>query len=248
MSFKIYPDSIDESHSNNLFRYVLRVCNFYKPNSFKSFEHYPNKWIDKNFVSSMIDLRKSKSIFSSIYDTIQLSNELQKIPFENNLENIASDFLEINKENFSLRSIQFRMDFPHDSRNSYGWHQDNAYDQYNVNSKNGAILWIPLVNTNQENGTLEIMPGSELSSFDCSEKVSSGDKFRSEQILVKKIYLDKYKSKSVDVKKNSSLVTYCGIFHKSGTNVSDHIRFSLVARYNNQLSKDYLFFRNLKTN
>ena len=246
MSFKIYTDSITEEHSNNLFRYVLKVCNFYKPNCFEDYEHYPDKWMDKNFVSSMIVLRKSKALFSSIYDTIQLSNQLQKIPFENNFENIASDFLKINKENMSLRGIQFRMDFPNDSRNSYGWHQDNAYDQHNINSTNGAVLWLPLINTNEENGTLEIKPGSEFSSFDCSEKVSSGDKYRSEQILVQKKYLDKYPSRSIDVKKNNSLVTYCGIFHRSGINISNHIRFTLVIRYNNQLSKDYLFFRNLK--
>ncbi len=248
MSFKIYPDSIEETHSDNLFRYILKVCNFYKPNSFKSFEHYPNKWIDKNFVSSMINLRKSKAIFSSIYDTIQLSNELQKIPFENNLENIASDFLQINKENFSLRSMLFRMDFPDDTRNSYGWHQDGAYDLCNIYPKNGAVIWTPLVNTNEENGTLEIMPGSELSSFDCSKRVSSEEKYISEQILVQKKYLDKYKLKSVDVKKNNSLVMDSGMFHRSGMNVSDHIRFTIIVRYFNQHSKDYIIFRKLKKN
>ena len=40
-------------------------------------------------VLSTFSLEIPKAIFSSIYDTIQLSNELQKIPFENNLENIA---------------------------------------------------------------------------------------------------------------------------------------------------------------
>ena len=41
------------------------------------------------------------------------------------------------------------MDFPNDKRNSYGWHQDNAYDEYNLSSKNGAVLWIPLIKTNK---------------------------------------------------------------------------------------------------
>ena len=245
MSFKIYPDSITEEHSNNLFRYVLKVCNFYKPNCFKDYEYYPNQWIDKNFVSSMIALRKSKALFSSIYDTIQLSNQLQKIPFENNFEDIASDFLKINKENLSLRGIQFRMDFPNDSRNSYGWHQDNAYDRYNLRSNNGAVLWIPLIGTNKKNGTLIIKVGSQYSTFNCSEKIKKTSKYTSEQIIVKKNFLKKYKSKSVNVKKNSALTTYCGIFHKSGVNTSEQIRFTIVVRYNNQFSKDFLYYRNL---
>ena len=34
--------------------------------------------------------------------------------------------------------------------------------------------------------------------------------------------------------------------HKSGINTSDHIRFSIVVRFNNQFSKDFLFYRNIK--
>ena len=30
------------------------------------------------------------------------------------------------------------------------WHQDNAYDQYNLSSKNGAVLWIPLIKTTKK--------------------------------------------------------------------------------------------------
>ena len=44
MSYKIYPNSIKKSHSDNLFNYILKVCNFYKPNNFKSIENYPNRW------------------------------------------------------------------------------------------------------------------------------------------------------------------------------------------------------------
>ena len=33
-----------------------------------------------------------------MYDTIQISNELQKVPFENNLQKIASNYLKINEE------------------------------------------------------------------------------------------------------------------------------------------------------
>tara|TARA_B100001559_G_C16419680_1_gene584467 strand:- start:239 stop:988 length:750 start_codon:yes stop_codon:yes gene_type:complete len=246
MSYKIYPDCIKKNDSNELFKYILSLCNFYKPGTFKSFSNYSKTWTDPKFIKSMQKLRNSKRIFSSIYDSIQVSNELQKIPFNSRLDKIATDFLKVKNINLLIRGIQFRIDFPNDSRNSYGWHQDNAYDQYNTYSKNGVVLWIPLIDTNENNGTLIIKPGSELSSFNCSKRFYSGDKYKSEQILVLKKYLNKYKSLSVDVKKNHCLATYCGIFHKSGVNISNHIRFTMVVRYNNQLSKDFLFYRNLK--
>ena len=55
---------------------------------------------------------------------------------------MAQKFLKTSYKNLTIRGIQLRMDFPNDKRNSYGWHQDNAYDHYNLSSKNGAVLWI----------------------------------------------------------------------------------------------------------
>ena len=186
-----------------------------------------------------------KERFSAMYNSIELSNQFKKIIFNCNLDLIAEKFLEINCDNLSHRDIQLRMDFPNDGRNSFGWHQDNAYDEYNLYSKNGAVLWIPLVNTNKKNGTLVVKIGSQNSSFECSERFKKGTKYSSEQILVKKKFLNKYKSKSINCSKNSALVTYCGVFHKSGNNTSDHIRFTIIIRYNNQFSKDFKHYRNI---
>ena len=33
---------------------------------------------------------------------------------------------------------QIRMDVPYDKRNTFGWHQDSAYDKLNNNPKNGG--------------------------------------------------------------------------------------------------------------
>ena len=247
MSHRIYKNSIKENTSNSLFKYILRVCNFYSPKIFDK-QTYPKTWTDPEFVSRMILLRKDKEKFSSIYDTVQLSNELIKISFENNLQKIASNYLKINEKNLSIRDVKLRMDFPNDTRNSYNWHQDSAYDKFSLNSNNGVILWIPLIDTNKKNGTLVIKPGSEYSGFNCSKRVSKGDRFTSEQILVMPKYLKKYRSKHINVKKNNCLVTYSGIFHKSGINLSDHIRFTLIAKYNNLLSKDFVFYRRYLNN
>ena len=155
-----------------------------------------------------------KERFSAMYDSIGISNQFKKIIFNCNLDLIAQKFLKTSCNNFNVRDMQLRMDFPNNTRNSYGWHQDNAYDEYNLSSKNGAVLWIPLIKTTKKNGTLIVKVGSENSSFKCSKKISKGTKFTSEQILVEKKFLKKYRSKSVDCPKNAALTTYCGIFHK----------------------------------
>ena len=88
-------------------------------------------------------VRKNKKLFSNIYKTLQISNELQKIIVLDKLNKIASNFLKIDKKYLTVRNAQLRIDPPNDQRNTYGWHQDNAYYDYNIGSKNGAVLWIP---------------------------------------------------------------------------------------------------------
>lgn len=246
INYKIYKNCLNTDSSRKIFKFVLKTCNFYCPTLFKKKDVYKKTWLDKKFIDKMTLFRKKyKKRFSAMYDSVQISNEFQKILFNNNLDLIAEKFLKIKRDNLLVRGMQLRMDFPNDTRNSYSWHQDNAYDRYNLYSKNGVVLWLPLVDTNKQNGTLLIKPGSQNSSYNCSARVDKGDRYNSEQILVKKKYLRKYKTESVDVKKNSALATYCGIFHKSGENLSNHIRFTIIVRYNNQFSKDFSLFRNL---
>ena len=247
MSYKIYKKCISEKNSKKLFDFIIKSCQFYCPLVFKKKEDYKNTWLDKKFINKMLIFRKNyKERFSAMYNSIQLSNQFKKIIFNCNLDLIAEKFLDTSCDNFCNRDVQFRMDFPNDGRNSFGWHQDNAYDEYNLSSKNGAVLWIPLIKTNKKNGTLIVKKGSENSTFKFSKKIKKGTKFTSEQIIVKRKFLKKYKSKSVDCPKNSALTTYSGIFHKSGNNTSNHIRFTIVVRYNNQFSKDFKFYRNLR--
>jgi len=246
MSYKIYKNCISERNSRKIFNFVVKSCEFYCPSIFNKKENYKKTWLDKKFINKMLEFRKNyKERFSAMYDSIQTSNQIQKIIFGCKLDLIAKKFLKTSCDNLLMRGVQLRMDFPNDKRNSYGWHQDNAYDQYNLYSKNGAVLWMPLTKTNKKNGTLIIKVGSENSSFKCSKRVKKGTRYSSEQILVKKNFLKKYKSKSINCPKNSALTTYCGIFHKSGNNTSDHIRFTIVSRYNNQFTKDFKFYRNL---
>ena len=95
------------------------------------------------------------------------------------LHKIASDFLKIESKYLTVRSAQLRIDPPNDQRNTYGWHQDNAYYDYNMRSKNGAVLWMPY-NHYFKNGTLVVKLGRNQYDTSCSSKTKSRSKFKSE--------------------------------------------------------------------
>ncbi len=243
-SYKIFKNCISKRSSKNFFNFILKLVNSYDKDFPKSLKY--SGWSDTKFNKHLIDVRKKKEIFSAIYNTVLKSNELQKIPFENDFHKIASKFLNVDKTNLTIRSITFRMDPPKDKRNTYGWHQDSAYDKFNVDSKNGVILWIPLIDTTKKNGTLVVKMGSENTSYHCSKLVKKGTKYNSQQILVDKKHLKKYRSKHISVKQNDALVAYNGLFHKSGKNLSNKFRFTIIARYGNMFAKDFIYRRVLK--
>lgn len=241
--YKIFDKVISKKTSIHLFNIVNRLCQFYSPEIFNK-KKYKNNWIDIEFNKKLINLRKkNRKVFAAIYDTLLKSNALNKFCYDNKFDIVAAKFLGVNKDYLTIRSCTLRMDVPNDRRNLYGWHQDSAYDNFNTSSTNGVVLWAPLINTSKKNGTLMVKPESQNEGNVCN-LTKKGGKYSSVQITASPKFLKKYKTKSVNVKKNSALATYSGIFHKSGDNSSNKVRFVFIVRFNKILSKDFIHFRN----
>ena len=242
--FEIIKNVIDKKTNNLIFKHFIQVCKHISPKVFKNNKCL--KFADANLCKKLTKLRKkNRKAFSNIYNTMQISNEILKVGYNEKIQSLAARYLNISKSNFALRNVQFRIDLPKENQNTYGWHQDNAYYKYNTLAKNGVIFWIPLVNANLNNGTLIIKPDSFNCDISCSSKKGfKKNLFSSEQILVKPNILKKFgKEISVDVNQNDGLITTAGIFHKSGINNSDHVRFSLIVRFNNIFSNDFIYKR-----
>lgn len=222
---------------------VLKVClehnDYLKLSAIKS-------WDDQILHDTLINLRiKDRDRFSLIYDLMQKNISLDFFCNSNNLAVIAANFLNIKKDEMMMTS-QFRMDTPTDKRNIYDWHQDSAYDKLNKIPTNGAILWIPMIDTNKKNGTLIVKPKSQKENnvYDLKQKWK---KYVSPQLTVPNSHLKKYKSLNIPVKKGNCLVMYPNLFHKSGNNNSKKIRFTILARFNKILTSDFrLFNKRLK--
>lgn len=250
--YKLLKNRISEKSSVSLFKTLLKFLQFYSPEDFKNQKFLgKNKksrfWCNQDFNNKLINLRKTnKEIFSSVYDSLSKSNALVKFCYENRLDKIASDILKVPPNNLTVRTFTLRMDVPNDRRNTYGWHQDSSYDMYNISGTNGVVLWIPLVSVNKKNGSLIIKPGSQNNSVFASYKKLEGERLVSKQILVKKKILTKYTSKQVNMSENTVLANYSGLFHKSGNNYSNKVRFVYIVRFNNIISKDFIHFRGLK--
>jgi ectoine hydroxylase-related dioxygenase (phytanoyl-CoA dioxygenase family) len=242
--YKIFRNSINKIAINNMAIAFSNICKFAQPKLFsiKKSEQFQNKNLNK----VLINLRKSQKIkFSQIYDLMQYSDVVKKFCYQNNLDSVARKILRCKSEDLYLRT-QFRIDVPNDERNTFDWHQDSAYDKLNNNPKNGLIFWIPLVNTNEQNGTLILKPKSHNEKNSYFTKVKFGLRYKSPQLVVQKSKIEKYVSLQPTCKVGDYILTYANLFHKSGYNSSDRIRFTIIARYNKIATKDFFIFKKNK--
>lgn len=242
LGYKIYKkkvSKISKFRFLNSFKKILKVC--LETRKFSVLKNVIS-WEDQILHDTLINLRiNDKDKFSLIYDLMQKNICLNFFCNQNYLYNIAANFLNIKRDEMMMTS-QFRMDTPSDKRNIYNWHQDSAYDKLNQIPSNGVVLWMPLINTNKNNGTIVIKPKSQKENnvYNLKKKWS---KFNSPQLTVPNAYLKKYKSKSVPIKTGDCLALYPNLFHKSGNNQSNKIRFTILSRFNKILTKDFVIYR-----
>ena len=243
LGYKIYNNKIKSISSKNLFssfREIIKYCDNNK--YFKGNYSKLKNWESPDLHKKLIHIRsKDKGHFSKIYDIMQKNNSINEFCIENDLTSLAKKFLGIKSNNIMMRS-QIRIDVPGDMRNTFDWHQDSAYDQLNATPSNGVVFWIPLLDAKIDKGALDIKPKSqcEKNIFTIKKKLK---KFQSPQLTVPDIALQRYQTKKIPVKKNNILALYANLFHKSGLNISNKIRFTIVARFNKILTNDFYLFK-----
>ncbi len=101
-------------------------------------------------------------------------------------------------------------------------HQDWRSMQGSLDS---VVVWIPLVDVDESLGALEIIPGSHKWGL-LEAEMADGYGQLEEEITASEMA-------PVEVEKGDALFFSSFLAHQSGTNVTDHIRWSCHFRYNN---------------
>ena len=214
--FLIKKDYFKKDSIKNFFFTFLEICKFYAPNFFEK-KNFLN-WEDIELSKILIKLRKAHpKVFSRIYDVIQKTPNIFNIANENYFDLLASEFLEISRNNLYILNCFLRMDPPNDQKNSLGWHQDN---HLNKNKNNDSCtLWCPLINVDKSNGALMVLTGSHINNFPLKLEFAPE-------------IIKSYKEESLVMNAGDVMLMNNLLIHKSGDNVSENIRFTLVYTYN----------------
>lgn len=108
-------------------------------------------------------------------------------------------------------------------------HQDWRSTQGSLNC---TVVWIPLIDVDEALGSLEVIPGSHLRGLLPAEKddwyMHTVDGFKEEEF------------EKVPMKAGDALIFSAFLIHRSGTNSTNKIRYSLQFRFNDILESSFI--------
>ena len=127
--------------------------------------------------------------------------------------------------------IQFNGDYwvrsklPHESLTTYPWHQDSGYYGDATEKHHILSLWIPLVDVNEVNGCMQMMPGSHR--WGLLPAMDDGDGHLQPREDIEK----RGQCVAATMEVGDVLAFHNLTFHRSTMNRSDSIRWSIDLRY-----------------
>ena len=168
------------------------------------------------------------SFVAQIYDTLSAMPALQRLLLRPELEHAANRLLgrAVDAPCYTFTG-RLRIDPPEDDRRTYGWHQE-VY--YTIPESNFVQVWAPMIRgTTIENGTIEICEGSHAEGIARSSWIEEPG--RALQVVVDDAVIAKYPKRHVEMRLGDVLMFSGRMFHRSGHNSSEQVRYSLIGMF-----------------
>ena len=116
-----------------------------------------------------------------------------------------------------------RTDMPRDEQYMQGWHQDWRYGQGSLNS---VTFWVPLHDVGEENGTVEVMPGTHVLGYlECEELINP------RRFVIPDVSIPRRPSCPAVLTQGDALVFSQMLLHRSGYNRSASPRLTTQIRF-----------------
>lgn len=227
---------------DGLRRLVYRLYRKFHPED-GELDGVEDNWDNVQFDRKLVELRaREPRTFGALYDCAQSSIDVLRFVTDPRVVEIAANCLGDSSENLAYSGIMYRMDPPKDDRNALGWHQDRAYYPQNEGGDHGLVATIALQDIVEDTGALVICSGSQRAGFIAPVKTEKVDYESTEQKTVPADLVGRYDQIHNEMNKGDVTVMNMNLFHRSGVNVGDRIRFTALCRFHRILVDDYVPF------
>ena len=200
-------------------------------------------WKSEIFHKKLIEFRKKDpKLFGAIYDSLKTSLTLTQLISDDKIVDNIAKFLNVKPSDISISEPMCRLDVPNDKRNALEWHQERSFFPQNRDGSHSLVCWIPLTNVTEEMGTIHISPESHKGGLIIPERNEKKNGSSTRQISVPEEHIKKYEDLTVPVDAGDVVFLNMLLFHRSGVNISDKIRFAVQARFHTATADDFIPF------
>ena len=204
-----------------------------------NFSNYSNQYVSTDNILKELR-KKNKKKFGTFFDSFQTLGCASNILTEEKILLNVSKLLKTKFNNLTFTDFSIRFDPPLDERNSLGWHQDSSYFRQNSDGRNGIVVWSPLVDLNKKMGPLEFLKNSHNTKTFSIKKIKSHSRYTSDSREINNQITKKFKIISPDnIKSGDAIIMNLNMIHRSGKNLSNKFRISIIGRYHKMLSEDF---------
>ena len=200
-------------------------------------------WKSEMFHKKLIEFRKKDpKLFGAIYDSLKTSLTLTQLVSDDAIVDNVAKFLNVKPSEISISEPMCRLDVPNDKRNALEWHQERSFFPQNRDGSHSLVCWIPLTNVTEEMGAIHISPESHKGGLIIPERNEKKNGSSTRQISVPEEHIKKYEDLTVPVDAGDVVFLNMLLFHRSGVNISDKIRFAVQARFHTATADDFIPF------
>ena len=220
------------------------ICNLYcKYSKDSELESLVCPWKSKLFHKKLIEFREKEPLqFGAIYDSLKTSITLTQLVSNDAIVNNVAKFLNVKPSEITISEPMCRLDVPNDKRNALEWHQERSFFPQNRDGSHSLVCWIPLTNVTEEMGAIHISPESHKGGLIIPERNEKKNGSSTRQISVPEEHIKKYEDLTVPVDAGDVVFLNMLLFHRSGVNISDKIRFAVQARFHTATADDFIPF------
>ena len=200
-------------------------------------------WKSEIFHKKLIEFRKKDSkLFGAIYDSLKTSLTLTQLVSDDVIVDNVAKFLCVESSDVSISEPMCRLDVPNDKRNTLEWHQERSFFPQNRDVLHSLVCWIPLTSVTEEMGAIHISPESHAGGLIIPAQNEKKSELSTRQISVPEEYIKKYEDLVVPVDAGDVVFFNMLLYHRSGINISDKVRFAVQSRFHTATADDFIPF------
>ena len=207
------------------------------------FDESEDPWKSEMFHKKLIEFRKKDpKLFGAIYDSLKTSLTLTQLVSDDVIVNNVAKFLNVDPSDVSISEPMCRLDVPNDKRNALEWHQERSFFPQNRDGLHSLVCWIPLTSVTEEMGAIHISPESHTGGLITSAQNEKKSELSTRQISVPEEHVKKYEDLVVPVDVGDVVFFNMLLYHRSGVNISDKVRFAVQSRFHTATADDFIPF------